>query len=821
MQTNLDGATLKAVRRRPTIDSSDFLSIYEKLLRAQSPTDRESVFILSRAILFLRADDDDLNRLGYSILVRYGSVTGDWEPLHAVASVKDYTPIVEAIERLDGEVGLPSSYARMLVEAHRQNFRVDHGTHESYRTRGQMELRDFSRNTTSGVIVAPTSYGKSEMIIERVRGSMDRRVCVLVPTKALIAQTRRTLLEDPVIREARTRIVVHPDAFRPSPSFLAVLTQERLFRLLQMYPEVGIDVLLVDEAHNLLKSDARVEQLSQVLLAAVHRNPLLELAFYTPFVADPADLEHVNMPRHLVGKSVHEYVKSERLFYTRLAEGKLFAYDQFLNRSFALAGRLDGGELGAIKGLGGAKNILYVNRPRDAEELAKSLAAVLPSSESEELDEAAQAVADLIHPSYSLVQCVRRGVLFHHGRVPESVRQYVEQLFARRGDSTVRFLAATSTLLEGVNTPADTLFVLSPSRGRGHLTRAAFRNLMGRVGRFKEIFDPETGTLDGLQPRIFILDGAYSGARFNPEMFLAKVADITKDPQDEVDNPLLQRASRSARRDELLLYLENAEPGSSGLESPQRATTDIGRLCFKNRVLDFDILAHEELIDGRATELLRTRGQLTEPGAVVDAIVDVFLAGTELDWADDLARLTQFSSARNFYAMFLKWRAGATTYKRMIRRFLDFWQNGEGALVYVGSAWGDRTFGEDGFRKMYVDIREKSEQELVNLAVAKIKEEQDFVDFRLMPYVEVLNAVGALQSSLYNRLKYGTDDAYLIAMLRNGFSLELARLVKSKYREYVSVVGDGAEVQVRSELPVEMYEAGENNILVYEASCLV
>ena len=56
-------------------------------------------------------------------------------------------------------------------------------------------------------------------------------------------------------------------------------------------------------------------------------------------------------------------------------------------------------------------------------------------------------------------------------------------------DGVLRYLICTSTLLEGVNLPCQTLFVLGPERGRRNkMSPADFWNLAGRAGRWGQEF---------------------------------------------------------------------------------------------------------------------------------------------------------------------------------------------------------------------------------------------------------------------------------------------------------------------------------------------
>jgi superfamily II DNA or RNA helicase len=91
-----------------------------------------------------------------------------------------------------------------------------------------------------------------------VEDNLDKNICIIVPTKSLLAQTRKRLIENIRIRESQNKIVTHPDMLNDSSGkFIAVLTQERLLRLLQKHTDINFDILLIDEAHNLIENNNR------------------------------------------------------------------------------------------------------------------------------------------------------------------------------------------------------------------------------------------------------------------------------------------------------------------------------------------------------------------------------------------------------------------------------------------------------------------------------------------------------------------------------------------------------------------------------------
>ena len=812
--------TLRQVRNARNLSGSNFAEVYEKLVTGAAMSDAEYVDVLRFGVFMSRSSEDAVQRLGYRIFLQYGETTGDYEPLREIAQSRDLIPLVAAIERLHPSLAEDTSLAETFFAAHATNFEEAVGLRTIYRTRGQMELREFNAREPDAVVVAPTSYGKSEMLIDKVASNLQSRTCVLVPSRALIAQTRSNIVADDRVRDSRVRVITHPEAFNNDVRFIAVMTQERLQRLLVENVDLEIDQLLVDEAHNLLPGDTRAIDLSQVILIARSRSPQLAITYYTPFIASPENLRHVDgADQATLVKAVNEHVKIERFVITPLGEPYRL-YDQFLNETFELETKTPADEVAAVLQAGGHRNLVYVNRPKDAQDLAARLASQRPAVDlSPAATRAVAAIADLIDPRYSLIDAIKRGVTFHHSQVPDSLRLYIEELFRDDDSPDPRFIVTTSTLLEGVNTPADRLIMMTGARGRANLSRSAFRNLAGRVGRFSEVFSPERGDLSLLQPRIHLIPSSYARSNWNVDSFLSSVASVASVVEDKVQNPLLENAEDISERHAALEFLENIESGVTTVVGARIASTEVGRLCYRHGVHDFDIIDLEEMLQERVDERADDE-QIDDVEALLNAIVEIFLAGIELPDRDDLARVRDTVGARRFYGMFLDWRSRNEPFRRMISHFVSYWSNLTDEYVYVGHRWGEVRYG-DGFRKLFVQMQTKTRAQLVNLAVVKIKEEQDFVDFRLLKYIEILFDLELVSESLYYRIKYGTDDDYLICLLRNGFSPELARLVKDEYAELVMVNIGLNQVAVLPGLPDAMRRDDRNDILAYEAQTLV
>ena len=172
---------------------------------------------------------------------------------------------------------------------------------------------------------------------------------------------------------------------------------------------------------------------------------------------------------------------------------------------------------------------------------------------------------------------------------------------------------------------------------------------------------------------------------------------------------------------------------------------------------------------------------------------------------------------RNFYKMFLDWRIKGASYNEMIGSFMRHWKdlidkNGD-TLVYV-DRWGDER--REGVRELWTDIRQKNHKEMINLAIVRIKEEQDYLDNIIMKYIEVLNDLCLVDEILYLKIKYGTSDKRKVLLVKNGLSLGLSNLIVDKYADYLVIDYESNSVEYIDGIIEMMTQNEENEVLLYE-----
>ena len=135
------------------------------------------------------------------------------------------------------------------------------------------------------------------------------------------------------------------------------------------------------------------------------------------------------------------------------------------------------------------RNIIYSNNKErvisDAIEYAKRLKNIygtdLVEINDPEMNALAEEIRQDVHGQYYLADIITTGVSYHMGYLPSIIRIQIEELYEK---GKIKTLFCTSTLLEGVNLPADNLFITSNKNG-GDMNSVDFRNLVGRVERIE------------------------------------------------------------------------------------------------------------------------------------------------------------------------------------------------------------------------------------------------------------------------------------------------------------------------------------------------
>ncbi|MFM1582456.1 DEAD/DEAH box helicase [Helcococcus ovis] len=798
--------------------NTEFPELYKKLQIGIELSDEELEKILSIVIFLTGLDNKNLQRLGYRLFLLYSKITDDYKPLYELSLNKGLIPISKFIEN---NLNYSKRYGNIYTEINSiesDEFKWNN----SYQTIGQFEL--FKEATESKlksqIIVAPTSYGKTELILSFIDHTKFKKICIISPTKSLLAQTKKRIIN----KFGYRKIITYPEMYSDKDNeIIAVLTQERLLRLLQNNPNLKFDLLVIDEAHNILDEfsdeNRRGLILASVIIICKKRNENLVCKYLTPFLRSKESLKIECLPNVDEWYSVVENVKSEMFYFYDLENNKKVLLDQYSTMKDKLID-LQVNELGddadVVITNCDNKNIIYLNSPKKLENFAFKLFSKLPERQILRLNKAASDLREYVHEDYKLADYIEKGIIYHHGSIPEPIRYFIEDLYVDVPE--IKMLIANSTLLEGVNIPATKMFILDPCRGNSYLLPSSFKNLIGRVCRFGEIFNNSTGDLKYLLPEIHIVKGGYCRQNFKVENFVKGRKILVEDYDkivDDIKNPLLVNSdSDEVKKKKAEDILENISHSDAITDNnSNKAKTKVGQLCSENNINIFNILEIEKQIDNEI-ENVNIAQSIDTVFNIIDYLFFSKINDSNGEY-NNLKRLREHE-AQSFYKMLINWRIMGFTMKVMTDEVVGYWntlREEQSRIVYVGK-WGDKTRG--GHREYWTDITEKDEYEKVNLAIVRLKEEYDFIDNEIVKYIEVLYSLELIEESLYLKIKYGTDDKTKIALLNCGISSILSKLLQEKYADMFEADIDNSTVIFSQNLVSEMLKNNENGILISE-----
>jgi len=372
--------------------------------------------------------------------------------------------------------------------------------------RFQKQVYEAHKNNETISISAPTSAGKSyilcAILLEELLNG-HKNIVYVVPTRALISQVESDLrkLVKKYQFESNVNITTVPpqEDFEHNKSNVFVFTQERLHWFLIGNNSAPMHLLIIDEAHK-IEDGNRGILLQQKLEEIVQRNPSIKVYFSSPFTSNPEILLDNVLNNSRKDKVNTQFVSvNQNLIYTSQIPRKSKEWQLnicTINNSIPI-GKLvlsdrPTTELHKIVHIterfsDESGSLIYSNGAAEAEKIALLLFDLLSTQTTHsELNELIILVKKTVHNEYALAKVLQKGIAFHYGNMPLLIRQEIEKLFS---EGKIKYLVCTSTLLEGVNLPAKSIFIRKPTRGKNNpLNQNDFWNLAGRAGRWGKEF---------------------------------------------------------------------------------------------------------------------------------------------------------------------------------------------------------------------------------------------------------------------------------------------------------------------------------------------
>jgi superfamily II DNA or RNA helicase len=639
------------------------------------------------------------------------------------------------------------------------------------------ESKNFLKDSTNEKgYLAPTSFGKSSLIIDYIKqlSTDNLKIAIIVPTKSLLMQTYH------MIRDAQLdkKIILHDEMYNSENEFIAIFTQERALRLIS---RVGLfyDILIIDEAHNLLKKDSgsRNILLSRLISLNKSLNPIQKVIYLSPLIDNIKNLR-IDNSQNIKSHKIKFNVKEPEIFEHTM-DGTVFQFNRFVGQFYQIDKNISKNDY-IIKN-SKHKNFLYESSPVNIEKLALKLSNILPSDNTKDAEilKIQEILRKVVHKDFYAIKYLSYGIIYLHGQIPDIVKEYLESKFKKLG--CIKYIVANTVILEGMNLPIDNLFICNTHRLHGK----ELINLIGRVNRLNTIFTGTEINFNKLLPSVHFMNRkVYEGIHNKKihELRSRVFVDVVKNPMlEEFDfkNLKISKSKEEIEKKKIEIIQENEKfvtmIPTNDYDKVKYSFIESGILGFYE---DSDDVIRKFIL--RKNNIINNDFPDWDTIRIVDKLEHLFI--NDLDVKDfELSRLEYFE-ARNYYDNYINHSRKKSFNERVESQFEYFKtrsesNNSEERLFYMGKTYGQiPKYSEkhpESKSPVYVDLAKKNDTEKVNLAIVKLKMEDDFISFKINKFIKVLYDYKLISKNEYNQFIYGTTDPQKINLTKYGLNISL------------------------------------------------
>lgn len=299
---------------------------------------------------------------------------------------------------------------------------------------------------------APTSFGKTFIALEYIKRNMStiHNIVFIVPTLALMNELLKKIYS---IFGENYNICINSDEIEEENNFYIFVPERSDNNYIKKISKAKIDLLVYDEIYKLacekkeIKTDDRILYMNKAYIDLI--NVARKIILLGPYIGDMHfEHTHINIDRmycnYIPVFSEIIMIKAERNWMEYISNNS---------------------------------QLVYFKSPESIFKSVNKLLEFLPEDKS--LMNKYQEEIAFLENNYSkdwyVVGLLKRGIGIHHGKTPMFLRKFYENEF---NSKNLKVLLCTNTLMEGINTPAQSLIIVDDPGSVFKLN-----NLMGRVGR--------------------------------------------------------------------------------------------------------------------------------------------------------------------------------------------------------------------------------------------------------------------------------------------------------------------------------------------------
>ena len=164
---------------------------------------------------------------------------------------------------------------------------------------------------------------------------------------------------------------------------------------------------------------------------------------------------------------------------------------------------------------------------------------------------------------------------------------------------------------------------------------------------------------------------------------------------------------------------------------------------------------------------------------IIDKIYNVFIKGQENNITNFEIKRLKNEEAIDYYKNYIKYNKKSL--KERVQQQYEYFNkiknDPQKREFYIGESYGEFAKETEDypqqFKKVYIDLSSKDNKTLLNLAIAKIKIEDDFISFKINNFVTLMYKVGLIEENEYNEFVYGTKEKKKLNLIKKGLSISL------------------------------------------------
>ena len=777
------------------LNNEDFIKLYVKLLQNNINYNKDIFILLIFSIIFINSKNNKLIKLGYRIIVKYSNLFNDYIPLYDIAINLNYIPICHFIEQMDKyKKEFNERFNNILMSSYCNLFKE---SKHIYFTGKQKELKEYfiKNKYNDTLVIAPTSYGKSELILSLIE-DFDK-IVIVVPIKSLITQQKNKLRKH--LKNKAIDIFDNIDSFKSKDKYICVLTQERLEKFINK--NIIFDIAFIDEAHNLLSSDTRALILAECIIKLKHNNTILK--FFTPFIKEPKNLTFDNeIISFEKNKSnyfyIEENIKSENYYNIDFTNENptLKLYDNYFYDFINIKSLSNIDYINFILEYSNDKNLIYINSTKNILSFVNKFYNRIDNKiVDEKVNKYIIAISNYISNDFILNKCIEKGIIFHFGNLPDNIKIYIEQIY--KENIFIKFIITSSTLLEGINIPIYNIFMLERFIGNKKLNSSQFKNLVGRACRLNDIFDYRQNNLKLLEPNIYNIK-ILKNDNDKLDDFIKIV--LNEDVKDIVKNPHLKYGINKKEYERIKEKIENTNSD----------------FILSKDLFNYNIYSNINIdeFDKINEAAIKVKNNLNKENIKINDFCELLNATKKIFYNNKNNRLKilSYKNSINLLNDIIRDRIDSNykqriiSFKKSIKEEKNITAN---KLLYVGTKFGNTKLTNNKNTNEFINIYKIDN----SMAFFLLQEFDNEIDFNLQIYFDLMYSYGIVEEELINKIKYRTTNKNKIKIIDNGISFTLADiLVDEKYSKFYSVENN----EIKNDIVEEMIKNNENDIIVFE-----